>query len=154
MYLRNAVLLVSLYTTCLPSVWAAEPRPAAQPKQALRTFVVPVGKIPTSGNWHFTEMPYKAKVVLGPEVKFANMTLAPDVENVSVSGVDLQAQREPLTIGEDAKVETEGKGWHVTTATIKTKLVGSIEIILERNGAVSRVLLTPQQLVKLRLAGH
>jgi hypothetical protein len=134
-------------------------------KAGNREFSVPVSEvviqgreIPTGADLEAikkTPTDHKAKVVLGPEEHFANISLAPDLKQVSIDGHDLSAVQEPVDTTKGPTVSDGKGGWHYVTPAyrLNTKALGILTALTDKGGNVTRLLLTHEQIEALARLG-
>jgi hypothetical protein len=134
-------------------------------KAGNREFSVPVSEvviqgreIPTGADLEAikkTPTDHKAKVVLGPEEHFANISLAPDLKQVSIDGHDVSAVQAPVDTTKSPTVSDGKGGWHYVTPAyrLNTKVLGTLTAVTDEKGNVTRLLLTHQQIEEVSRLG-
>jgi hypothetical protein len=144
---KKSVLIVFMAITFAATGTAVGQTPEKGPN---REFSVPVAEVDIQGReipantdaarLKYNDTTHKAKVVLGME-SLEGLKRAPDLQQVSIDGRDLDATREPL----DNVNGVKGK-WRVTAYKLPTSTLGILTALTDKQGNVTRLLLTHEQL--------
>jgi len=151
-----SLALICGANTAISQASGGDRAPAQTPKadadkKTDREFTVPVAEYSQydATNPVFQVTGRKAKVVLGPKESFGGIGLAPDLKSVSIDGTDMEAESEPVdTIKESFKTEANGRQW-CSAYKLKTKRLGTIIAMVDKEERILRVLLAKDQVAKL-----